>query len=110
MNAYLTLAIAIGAEVIATSALKTTENFTRIVPSIVVVVGYGVAFYFLSQTLKTMPVGIAYAIWSGLGIVLISVVGWFAFNQKLDLPAILGMALILAGVLVINLMSKSAAH
>lgn len=110
MNAYLTLAIAIGAEVIATSALKTTENFTRIVPSIVVVVGYAVAFYFLSQTLKTMPVGIAYAIWSGLGIVLISVVGWFAFNQKLDLPALLGMALILAGVLVINLLSKSAAH
>ncbi len=107
---YIFLAIAIVAEVIATSALKASEEFTKIMPSVIVVVGYGIAFYCLSVVLKTIPVGVAYAIWSGLGIVLIAIVGFFAFDQKLDLPAIVGMLLILTGVVVINVFSKSAGH
>lgn len=109
-NAYLFLAIAIVAEVAATSCLKAANGFTRPLPGLASVVGYGVAFYFLSLTLATIPTGVAYAIWSGVGIVLISVVGWFVFGQKLDAPAIAGMALIGAGVLVINLFSKAVAH
>ncbi|MBQ0755121.1 MAG: QacE family quaternary ammonium compound efflux SMR transporter [Gammaproteobacteria bacterium] len=108
--AYLYLAIAIVAEVIATSALKASGEFTKIVPTVIVIVGYGVAFYFLSIVLKTIPVGIAYAIWSGLGIVLIALVGLVVFHQRLDFAAILGMLLILAGVIVINVFSKSAGH
>lgn len=108
--AYLYLAIAIVAEVIATSALKESGEFTKIMPTVIVVVGYGVAFYFLSIVLKTIPVGIAYAIWSGLGIVLIALVGLVVFHQRLDFAAILGMLLILAGVIVINVFSKSAGH
>ncbi len=107
---WLYLAIAIVAEVIATSALKASDGLSRLAPSIVVVVGYGIAFACLSLTLRTIPVGVAYAIWSGAGIVLIALVGYFAFNQALDAPALIGMALILAGVLVINLFSRSAAH
>lgn len=107
---YLYLAAAIVAEVIATSALKASEGFSNTLPSIVVVVGYGVAFWFLSLTLKSIPVGVAYAIWSGAGIVLITAVGWIAFKQQLDLPALLGMALIVAGVLVMQLFSKSVPH
>lgn len=107
---YLYLAAAIVAEVIATSALKASESFSNTLPSIVVVVGYGVAFWFLSLTLKSIPVGVAYAIWSGAGIVLITAVGWIAFKQQLDLPALLGMALIVAGVLVMQLFSKSVPH
>ncbi|AKR55584.1 multidrug transporter [Youhaiella tibetensis] len=110
MQSYLFLAIAIVAEVTATSALRASESFTRLGPSLITVVGYAVAFYCLSVTLKTMPVGIAYAIWSGVGIVLISAIGWFIFGQKLDLPAVLGLALIVAGVLVVNLYSKSVGH
>ena len=107
---YLYLAAAIVAEVIATSALKASDGFSKTIPSIVVVAGYGVAFWFLSLTLKTIPVGVAYAIWSGAGIVLITAVGWIAFKQQLDLPALLGMALIVAGVLVMQLFSKSMPH
>ena len=107
---WLYLAIAIVAEVIATSALKASDGFSRLAPSIVVVVGYAIAFSCLSLTLRTIPVGVAYAIWSGVGIVLIALVGYFSFNQALDAPALIGMALILAGVLVINLFSQSAAH
>ncbi|TXL75973.1 QacE family quaternary ammonium compound efflux SMR transporter [Vineibacter terrae] len=107
---YVYLGIAIVSEVIATSALKASEEFSRLVPSIIVVVGYGVAFYFLSLTLRTIPVGIAYAIWSGVGIVLIALVGLLWFRQALDLPAIIGMALIIAGVVVVNLFSKSVPH
>jgi small multidrug resistance pump len=110
MHSYVTLGIAIIAEVIATSALKASEGFSRLLPSAVVVVGYGIAFYFLSLTLRTMPVGIAYALWSGVGIVLISAIGWLLFAQKLDLPAIIGLALIIAGVLVVNLLSKTVGH
>ncbi|KAB1454646.1 DMT family transporter [Vibrio panuliri] len=109
MMGYLYLSIAIIAEVIATGALKYSQEFTKLVPSIVVVVGYGIAFYFLSLVLKTIPVGIAYAIWSGLGVVLISLVGVVLFKQKLDWPAIAGMALIVSGVVVINVFS-SASH
>ena len=110
MLANLYLLIAIVAEVIGTSALKASEGFTRLGPTAVVVVGYGLAFWLLSLTLRTIPVGIAYATWSGLGIVLIAAVGWVAFGQKLDLWAMLGMALIVAGVLIMNLLSTSAAH
>jgi small multidrug resistance pump len=105
---YLLLAIA--AEVVATSALKASESFTRIGPSVIVVLGYGAAFYLLSLTFRTLPVGIVYAIWSGVGIVLISLVGWIAFRQNLDAPAVIGIALIIAGVAVINLLSKSLPH
>ncbi|GAA4316257.1 multidrug efflux SMR transporter [Mucilaginibacter gynuensis] len=107
---YLYLAIAIIAEVIATSALKASAQFTKLWPTVIVIVGYLIAFYCLNLTLKALPVGIAYAIWSGVGIVLVSVIAWVLYNQKLDMPAILGIALILAGVLVINLWSKSSAH
>ncbi|MDT3404329.1 DMT family transporter [Mucilaginibacter terrae] len=107
---YLYLFIAILSEVIATSALKASDQFSRFWPSVLVVLGYASAFYFLSITLKVLNMGIAYAIWSGIGIVLISIAGVVIYKQKLDLPAILGMALIVAGVLVINLFSKSAAH
>jgi small multidrug resistance pump len=107
---YLYLTIAIVAEVIATSALKASEGFTNLIPSLIVTVGYGIAFYFLSLVLKTIPVGIAYAIWSGLGIVLISVIGLVLFQQKLDLAAILGMGLIITGVVVINVFSSSVSH
>jgi len=107
---YLWLAGAILSEVIATSSLKASAGFTRPLPSVVVVVGYGAAFYFLSQTLKTIPVGVTYAIWSGLGTVLIALVGLMLYKQTLDRAAIVGMVLIIAGVLVMNLFSKSAAH
>ncbi len=107
---YLLLFTAIVAEVIATSALKAAEGFTRLVPSIIVVVGYAIAFYCLSLTLKTMPVGIAYAIWSGIGIVLVAGIGAVVYGQKLDLAAIIGLGLIIAGVLVVNLLSKTVSH
>jgi small multidrug resistance pump len=104
------LAVAICFEVIATSALKETDGFTRLVPSLVTVAGYGLAFYFLSLPIRTMPVGIVYAVWSGAGIVLIALIGYFAFGQKLDPPALAGLALIIAGVLVVNLFSKTIGH
>ena len=110
MIAYLYLGVAIIAEVIATTALRASNGFTQLWPSVISIVGYVVAFYFLSLTLKTMPVGIAYAIWSGVGIVLISLAGWLIYKQLLDLPAIVGMGLIMAGVVVINLFSKSTVH
>ncbi|MGO4287204.1 SMR family transporter [Bosea sp. UNC402CLCol] len=107
---YLYLAIAIVSEVIGTSALKASNEFTRLLPSLITVAAFFCAFYFLSLCLRTIPVGIAYAIWSGVGIVLISLIALVLFDQKLDLPALGGMALIVAGVMVINLFSKSAAH
>jgi small multidrug resistance pump len=110
MKSWLFLAIAIVSEVIATSALKASEGFTRLAPSAVVVAGYGVAFYFLALTLRTIPIGIAYAVWSGVGIVLITALAWWFFGQRLDCPAIVGMALIVAGVIVIHVFSKSVAH
>ncbi len=101
---------AIIAEVIGTSALQASQQFTRPLPSLVVVLGYGAAFYLLSVALKVIPVGVAYAIWSGLGVVLISLLGLVVFGQKLDLPAIVGIGLILAGVVTIQLFSGSAHH
>jgi small multidrug resistance pump len=110
MQQWLFLSIAIVSEVMATSALKASAGFTRPLPSLVVVVGYGVAFYFLSLTLKTVPVGVAYAIWSGAGVALIALVGWAFLGQRLDAPALLGLALIVAGVVVINVFSKTVSH
>jgi small multidrug resistance pump len=104
------LAIAIVAEVLATSALKAAEGFSRLWPSVVVVAGYCLAFFLLSLSLKTIPVGIAYAIWSGVGIVIVSAAGWLIYGQSLDAPALIGTSMILGGVLVIHLFSKSAAH
>lgn len=106
MHSGILLGVAIVAEVIATSALKSSDGFSRLLPSILVVVGYGLSFYFLSLTLRVMPVGVVYAIWSGVGIVLITIVGWTFFKQKLDPAVLVGMALIIAGVAVINLFSK----
>ena len=102
---WLYLSIAILAEVIATSSLKAAEGFTRLIPSLIVVFGYGTAFYFLSLTLRTMQVGTAYAIWSGVGTAIISIVAWLFYNQKLDAPSILGMALIISGVIIIKFLS-----
>jgi small multidrug resistance pump len=110
MNHWVYLITAIVSEVIATSALKASTGFTKPLPSVVVVIGYLVAFDFLSLTLKTIPVGIAYAIWSGVGVVLISVVAWLLYGQRLDLPALIGMGLIISGVMVINLFSNTAGH
>ena len=107
---FLALVGAIVTEVIGTAALQASEQFSRLVPSVVVVVGYGLSFYLLALALKTIPVGIAYAIWSGIGIVLISVVGLVAFGQKLDLPAVIGIGLIIAGVAVLQLFSGIANH
>ena len=107
---WLILFIAIAAEVVATSALKASDGFSRLWPSLLVVAAYATAFYCLSLTLKTIPVGMAYAIWSGAGIVLVSLIAWVFFKQRLDLPAILGMGLIVTGVLVIQLFSRSQAH
>ena len=104
------LLLAIVSEVVATSALKSSESFSRLWPSVLTVVGYGVAFYLLSLTLREMPVGSAYAIWSGVGIVLVSLAAVVLFGQKLDLPALIGMGLIVAGVIVINVCSKSVVH
>lgn len=109
-STYLLLGVAIVAEVIATTALKAADGFSRLGPSVVVVLGYGIAFTCLSLTLKTLPTGIAYAIWSGVGIVLVSALGWFLHRQSLDLPALIGLGLIIAGVLVVNLFSDSVAH
>ncbi|MGX5719809.1 SMR family transporter [Shinella zoogloeoides] len=107
---YAVLVAAIVFEVLGTSAMQAAQHFSRLGPTLVMVVCYAVAFYFLSWSLRYVPVGIAYAIWSGLGIVLISLVGYFAFGQKLDLAAIAGLGLIIAGVLVLNLFSKSTFH
>jgi small multidrug resistance pump len=107
---YLYLAVAILSEVIATSFLKVSDGFTRPMPSAVTVAGYAISFYFLSLALRTIPTGIAYAIWSGVGIVLITTIAWVFQGQKLDAPALGGLGLIVAGVVVINVFSKATAH
>lgn len=107
---YIFLFVAIVAEVIATSAMAKSDGFTRIWPSLIAFLGYGLAFYLLSLVTRTVPVGIVYAVWSGAGIVLVAAAGWLLFGQKLDLPAAIGMAMIIAGVLIINLLSKSVSH
>ena len=110
MNGYAWLGLAIVAEVIATTALKASDSFSRLGPSVITTIGYGFAFWCLSHSMKTVPVGVGYAIWSGVGIVLITGLAWVLFKQRLDLAAMAGMGLILSGVLVINLFSKSAGH
>lgn len=110
MKTWIILLVAIVSEVIATSALKASDGFSKLVPSVMVVVGYGLAFYFLSLTLKVMPVGVAYAVWAGLGIVLTAIIGWWLFGQRLDWAAFVGIGLILLGVVVINVFSNSSAH
>lgn len=109
MKAWLFLGIAIIGEVIATSALKASTGFTRLVPSITVILGYGVAFYTLSLVLDSIPVGVAYAVWSGLGIVLVTAIAWWLYGQQLDFWGFVGIALIVSGVLVLNLLSKTSA-
>ena len=110
MKNWIFLCVAIIAEVIATSALKSSEGFSKPIASVIVVLGYIIAFYCLSLTLKTIPVGIAYAIWSGAGIVLVTIIAWIVFDQKLDVWGIIGIALIMSGVLVLNLLSKTSSH
>lgn len=104
------LGIAIVSEVIATSALKAADGFTQLVPSIIVVLGYAAAFYFLSLTLRFIPIGITYAVWSGVGIVLVALIGWFAYRQPLDIAAIIGIGFIVTGVMILNFFSKSTMH
>lgn len=110
MKQWLFLAVAIVSEVVATSALKSSEGFTRLVPSLLVAVGYGLAFYSLSLALKSIPLGVAYAVWAGLGIVLVALAAWVVFGQKLDAWAFVGMGFIIVGVLILNLLSKSSFH
>ncbi len=110
MKNWLFLSLAILSETIATLALKSSEGFSKLWPSILVVIGYGLAFYFLAQTLRTIPIGIAYAIWSGVGIVLIALANYFLFGQKLDMPALLGIGLIVSGIVVMNVFSNTAGH
>lgn len=107
---YLYLAIAIVAEVIATSFLKQSDGFSKLTPSLVTIAGYAISFYFLSLSLRDVPTGIAYAIWSGVGIVLIATIAWIFQGQKLDTPAMIGMGFIITGVVIMNLFSKAAAH
>lgn len=108
--AYLYLAIAIIAEVTATSALKASEEFTKLIPSIIVVTGYGISFYFMTLILRTIPIGITYALWSGLGIVLVTIVGIFLYKQIPDTAAVIGMSLIVSGVVIIHIFSKTIDH
>lgn len=110
MSPHLSLVLAIAAEVIATTALSRSESFSRLWPSVICILGYGIAFWLLSIALRTMPTGVVYAVWSGLGVVLIALVSWLLYGQKLDLPAALGIGLILSGVLVINLFSRTVEH
>lgn len=110
MHPFVYLGIAIVCEVIATSALRAAEGFTRLIPSVIVVIGYGISFYCLSMTLKHLPIGVVYAIWSGLGIVLVSLVAYFLYKQVLDWPAIVGMGFIITGVVIMNLFSKTTSH
>ena len=110
MPGYLYLAIAIAAEVIATTSMKAIDGFNKPLPLLLVVGGYGIAFWMLTLVVRTIPVGIAYAIWAGLGIVLVSIAAMFIYQQKLDLPAVLGMGLIVSGVVVIQLFSQSTGH
>lgn len=110
MPGYLYLAIAIAAEVVATTSMKAIDGFSKPLPLLLVVGGYGIAFWMLTLVVRTIPVGIAYAIWAGLGIVLVSIAALFIYQQKLDLPAVLGMGLIVSGVVVIQVFSQSTGH
>lgn len=107
---YFYLALAIIAEVIATSSLRATEEFTKPIPTLIMVVGYGFAFYFMTLALRTLPLGFTYAVWSGLGIVLISIIGIIWYDERLDLPAVIGIGMIIAGVTIIQIFSKIVKH
>ncbi|MCD5994983.1 multidrug DMT transporter [Pseudomonas sp. CDFA 602] len=110
MNPYYLLAVAICAEVIATTSMKAVKGLSTPLPLVLVIAGYAVAFWMLILVMRTIPVGITYAIWSGMGIVMVSIAAFFVYGQKLDLPALLGMGMIVAGVVVIQLFSKTAGH
>jgi len=110
MPVYLILAFAVLAETIGTTALQASQQFSKPLPSILVVVAYAVSFYLLSIALRTMPVGIVYALWSGLGIILIATIGWVVFGQRLDLPAVIGLLMIIGGIAVIHLFSATSSH
>lgn len=110
MQQWLFLSVAILSEIIATSALKASDEFSRLLPSLLVVAGYAISFYFLSLAFRTIPVGVAYAIWSGVGVTLITLIAWLFLGQSIDLPALVGIGLIVAGVVVLNLFSKSVSH
>jgi len=110
MNVWWLLLLAVCSEVIATLALKSSDNFTKILPSIIVVIGYGAAFYLLTLTLNKIPLGIAYAVWAGLGIVLVSVLAWLIHDQRLDIAALIGIAFIVIGVITIHLFSNTTVH
>jgi len=110
ITSYGTLGAAIVLEVIGTTCLQRSEQFTRLMPTVIMGLCYLGAFYFLSLTLRTMPVGLAYALWSGIGIILISIIGWVVFRQSLDLAAMIGMGFIIAGVIIVNVFSKSLSH
>jgi len=107
---YIYLFFAVLAETIGTSAMQASQQFTRVGPSFLVIIGYGTSFYLMGLTLKYMPVGVVYAIWSGLGILFIAIIGYFVFGQRLDLPAVLGLSLIILGIVIINLFSKTVSH
>ncbi len=107
---YFYLALAIVAEVIATSSLRATEEFTKPIPTLIMVVAYGFAFYFMTLALRTLPLGFTYAVWSGLGIVLISIIGIVMYDERLDLPAVIGMGMIIIGVVIIQMFSKIVKH
>jgi len=109
-HAYLLLLVAVMFEALGTTSLQASQQFTRLLPSLGVVVGFGTAFYLFTLVLRYLPLGITYAIWSGLGICLTALIGWLVFRQAVDLPALIGMALIIAGIAVINLFSGTAAH
>ncbi|WP_409562722.1 DMT family transporter [Hyphomicrobium sp. MC8b] len=107
LQTYAVLLLAVAIEVVATSALKASNSMTRLLPSVISLFGYAIAFYLLSVTMRTVPVGIAYALWAGIGVVLISAIGWLWFGQRLDFPAMIGIALIAAGVITVNVFSNS---
>lgn len=110
MNAWLLLSLAICSEVMATIALKSSDNFTKVLPSVIVVLGYGVAFYLLTLTIDKIPLGIAYAVWAGMGIVLVSALSWLIYDQQLDISALIGIAFIVTGVVIIHLFSNATTH
>ncbi len=110
MKKWIFLLLAITCETLATSTLKSSDGFSKLWPSIITIVGYAASFYFLSITLKVFPIGIAYAIWSGVGVVLITSIGWLIYGQSLDMPALLGIGLIVAGVIVMNIFSSTIGH
>jgi len=110
MPVYLILALAVLAETIGTTALQASQQFSRLGPSVVVVIAYAVSFYLLSITLRSMPVGVVYALWSGLGIILIATIGWVVFGQRLDFAAVVGLVMIISGIAVIHLFSSASPH